>query len=67
MKKFVLVFSVFALIVGACSNDSKPTPQEQQKVETQVAKDQAAQDSMEAVIMQQIEASTSDSATTAKP
>lgn len=55
------------MLLGACTNDNKLAPKEQQKVEDQVAKDQAAQDSMEAVIMQQIEATTSDSAAAPQP
>jgi PBP1b-binding outer membrane lipoprotein LpoB len=56
MKKLFFALSI-VLLIGACSNDQQPTPKEIQKVEDQVAKDQAAQDSMEKVIQQQIEAS----------
>lgn len=51
------MLGIVSLLIGACSNDQQPTPKEIQKVEDQVAKDQAAQDSMEKVIQQQIEAS----------
>lgn len=60
MKK--LIFSLFAIaLLAACGSDPKPTPQEQKAVETQVAKDQAAMDSMEKVIQQQIDAVSDDS------
>lgn len=62
MKKLFFALSAITLFSVACSNDQKPTPQEQKKVEEQVAKDQAAQDSMEKVIQQQIEASMADTA-----
>lgn len=59
MKK--LIFSLFALaLFVACGSDPKPTPQEQTAVEQQVAKDQAAMDSMEKVIQQQIDAVSAD-------
>lgn len=67
MKKHVILSSVLLLLMAACTNDNKLAPKEQQKVEDQVAKDQAAQDSMEAVIMQQIEATTTDTAVAQKP
>ena len=60
MKKLLFVLSMAALFTVACSNDQKTTPQEQKKVEDQVAKDQAGQDSMEKVIQQQIEATLTD-------
>jgi hypothetical protein len=57
MKKLIFALGICTLLIGACSNDQQPTPKEIQKVEDQVAKDQAAQDSMEQVIKAQIEAS----------
>jgi uncharacterized lipoprotein len=60
MKKFA--FTAFAIaLLAACGSDPKPTQQEQKAVEDQVAKDQAAMDSMERVIQQQIEAVSEDS------
>lgn len=60
MKK-VIIISVSIFLLASCGSEPKPTPQEQQKVEEQVAKDQAALDSMEQVIQQQIEAVSDDS------
>jgi uncharacterized protein YcfL len=60
MKK--VLFSIFTLtLLAACGSDPKPTPHEQKAVEEQVAKDQAAMDSMEKAIQQQIESVSEDS------
>jgi uncharacterized protein YcfL len=55
MKKSLLILAVASFLMVACADEPKITPQEQKQVEDQVAKDQAAQDSMDAVIMEQIE------------
>jgi PBP1b-binding outer membrane lipoprotein LpoB len=60
MKKFAFAAFTIALL-AACGSDPKPTQQEQKAVEQQVEKDQAAMDSMEKVIQQQIEAVSEDS------
>ncbi len=62
MKTLLFTLSIATLFLAACGGEPKLTPVEEQKVQDLVAKDQAAQDSMEAVIMEQINAS-SDSAT----
>lgn len=60
MKK--VLFSILSIsLLASCGSDPKPTPQDQKAVEDQVAKDQAAMDSMEKAIQQQIEAVTEDS------
>jgi uncharacterized lipoprotein len=60
MKKLIISSFLLAML-AACGSEPKPTPQEQKAVEDQVAKDQAAMDSMERVIQQQIESVTDDS------
>ncbi|MES2778568.1 MAG: hypothetical protein V4651_01605 [Bacteroidota bacterium] len=60
MKKiFFIVISVVAL--ASCGGETKPTHAETQAVENQVEKDQAAMDSMEKVIQQQIDSVSDDS------
>jgi uncharacterized lipoprotein YajG len=60
MKK--ILFSILSIaLLAACGSEPKTTPQEQKAVEDQVAKDQAAMDSMEKAIQQQIEAVSNDS------
>jgi outer membrane biogenesis lipoprotein LolB len=60
MKYTVLFLASASLLLAACGND-KPTTTEVKAAEEQVAKDQAAMDSMEKVIQQQIEAVSDDS------
>lgn len=60
MKKIFLILLSPAMLVS-CGGEPKPTPAETKAVETQVDKDQAAMDSMEKVIQQQIEAVSDDS------
>lgn len=62
MKK-LLIIAIPAVILFSCGSDPKTTPAETRAVETQIAKDQAAMDSMEKVIQQQIEAASKDSVT----
>lgn len=59
--KNLFILSASTLLFAACSGETKPTPTETKAVETQVAKDQAAMDSMEKVIQQQIDAISEDS------
>jgi len=47
--------------LAACTGETKLPPQDEQKVRDQVIRDQAAMDSMEAVIQQQIDAISDDS------
>lgn len=61
MKNLLFILSIVTLFIAACGGEPKLTPVEEQKVQSQIAKDQAAQDSMEAVIMEQINASGVDS------
>jgi hypothetical protein len=49
------------LLLAACGNETTPTPADVKAAEEQVSKDQAAMDSMDKVIQQQIEAVTDDS------
>lgn len=60
MKKLFLLL-IPALALASCGGETKPTPAETKAVETQIDKDQAAMDSMEKVIQQQIEAVSDDS------
>lgn len=60
MKNLFILFTS-TLVFAACGGETKPTPAETKAVETQVAKDQAAMDSMEKVIQQQIDAVSEDS------
>ena len=60
MKQLIL-FCISALLLASCGGETKPTQAETKAVETQVAKDQAAMDSMEKVIQQQIDAVSDDS------
>lgn len=60
MKKIFLIL-ISAVTLASCGGETKPTPAETKAVETQVNKDQAAMDSMEKVIQQQIEAVSDDS------
>jgi hypothetical protein len=60
MKK-LYILSTSIILFAACGGETKPTPAETKAVETQVAKDQAAMDSMEKVIQQQIDAISEDS------
>lgn len=59
--KNLFIFFISTILFVACSGETKPTPAETKAVETQVAKDQAAMDSMEKVIQQQIDAISEDS------
>lgn len=59
MKYLFFLASLVAL--SGCGGNNQPTPQEQQKVEEQIAKDQAAMDSMDKVIQDQINAVSDDS------
>lgn len=60
MKKIFLIL-ISASALASCGGETKPTRAETKAVETQVNKDQAAMDSMEKVIQQQIEAVSDDS------
>ncbi|MES2558657.1 MAG: hypothetical protein V4590_02885 [Bacteroidota bacterium] len=59
--KTVFIILISGFMLAGCGSDPKPTPAETKAVDTQVAKDQAAMDSMEKVIQQQIEAVSDDS------
>jgi len=51
----------YIFFLAACTGETKLPPQDEQKVRDQVIRDQAAMDSMEAVIQQQIDAISDDS------
>jgi PBP1b-binding outer membrane lipoprotein LpoB len=59
--KNLFILSVSTLLLASCGGETKPTSSETKAVETQVAQDQAAMDSMEKVIQQQIDAISEDS------
>lgn len=60
MKYPLMMLLTAGLFAAACSND-KPVPADVKAAEEQVSKDQAAMDSMEKIIEQQIEAVSDDS------
>ncbi len=60
--KYTLFFCLSAgLLLASCANDNKPTPADIKTAEDQVAKDQAAIDSLDKIIQQQIESVSDDS------
>lgn len=59
MKYRFGMMAVVAMILVSCANEPKPA--DVKAAEEQVAKDQAANDSMEKVIQQQIDAVSNDS------
>lgn len=60
MKYTLMILMSASMFLAACGND-KPAPTDVKAAEEQVSKDQAAMDSMEKVIEQQIEAVSDDS------
>jgi PBP1b-binding outer membrane lipoprotein LpoB len=60
MKNVLIIFTL-TFLFASCGNETKPTPTEKENVEKQLEKDQAAMDSMEKVILEQIEEAKTDS------
>ncbi len=61
MKYTLLLFVSTGLLLASCGNENKPSSTDVKAAEEQVARDQAAMDSMDQIIQQQIEAVSDDS------